>query len=223
MPDTDSVLDQQSNTKTGREEDEQEGAVLGPDPQNLRINEDAGSGHNQVGDAALSPFATAAPMRLDHASSLNNAAASCYPEDPEVMKAQILATLRARVAAAEAESAKHVQIISSMHTWAAKTTNSLRQIQEKCESAESKATNAEREMETLRDQLAAVAAQVEAMTMDSSSFAPLNVERKGGGKRRKKANIPRLASQGDGGVHVGGFSSADAINNNKSVDAFEGK
>jgi hypothetical protein len=108
--------------------------------------------------------------------------------------------LQRRLAAAEAESARHVQIISSMHEWAYKTTTSLRQVQEKCENAENRAKVAETEVNSLKHQLTQVAAQVEAMVVAAGS--PLHVPAAHGGgsgspngaqsKRRRKKELPRV-------------------------------
>ncbi|KAL4527829.1 hypothetical protein Ndes2526B_g08505 [Nannochloris sp. 'desiccata'] len=112
--------------------------------------------------------------------------------------------LQLRLAAAEAESARHVQIISSMHEWAYKTTTSLRQVQEKCENAENRANKAEEEVMSLKHQLTQVAAQVEAMVVAAAS--PLHAPAAHGGgthsptqndavvqsKRRRKKVIPRV-------------------------------
>lgn len=113
--------------------------------------------------------------------------------------------LQHRLAAAEAESARHVQIISSMHEWAYKTTTSLRQVQEKCESAENRAKVAENEVKALQHQLTQVAAQVEAMVVAASSPSHAQAAHGGGSggvgagnnnggqsKRRRKKELPRV-------------------------------
>jgi hypothetical protein len=104
--------------------------------------------------------------------------------------------LQRRLAAAEAETVRHVAIISSMHSWAAQTTTSLRQVQEKCETAESRAKVAEKEVETLRHQLTQVAAQVAAMAV---AVGPMHATaahggENGGKKRRKKEPLPRVGT-----------------------------
>lgn len=108
--------------------------------------------------------------------------------------------LQRRLAAAEAEAVRHVAIISSMHSWAAQTTTSLRQVQEKCETAETRAQVAEKQVETLRHQLTQVAAQVEAITV---AVAPMHAAashggENGGKKRRRggKAGAPGLPRVG---------------------------
>jgi hypothetical protein len=137
--------------------------------------------------------------------------------------------LQRRLAAAEAESARHVQIISSMHEWAYKTTNSLRQVQEKCESAENRAKVAESEVNSLKHQLTQVAAQVEAMVVAASSPAH-NQAAHGGGcgnqndvgqsKRRKKKVLPRvntltsLAADGNGNGNYEPPKKTSNYNNN---------
>jgi len=112
--------------------------------------------------------------------------------------------LQRRLAAVEAESSRHVQIISSMHEWAYKTTTSLRQVQEKCENAESRANKAEGEVMSLKHQLTQVAAQVEAMVVAAAS--PLHAPGAHGrgdhgpsqnnvvvqSKRRRKKELPRV-------------------------------
>lgn len=108
--------------------------------------------------------------------------------------------LQHRLAAAEAESARHVQIISSMHEWAYKTTTSLRQVQEKCENAENRAKMAESEVKALHHQLIQVAAQVEAMAVAAASPPHAQAAHGGGAgtndggqsKRRRKKELPRV-------------------------------
>lgn len=117
---------------------------------------------------------------------------------PVLNNDMIVEALQHRLAAAEAESARHVQIISSMHNWAAQTTTSLRQVQEKCENAELKAKTAEKSVEVLRQQVSQMVAQVEAMAKAVSvSGGPATAEGSGdvnGKRKRKKDGLPRVGT-----------------------------
>jgi hypothetical protein len=124
--------------------------------------------------------------------------------DEDLQPAVDVNYLQRRLAAAEAESARHVQIISSMHEWAYKTTTSLRQVQEKCENAENRAKVAESEVNSLKHQLTQVAAQVEAMAVAVGSPSHAAAAHGGGGaganqngeaaqsKRRRKKELPHV-------------------------------
>jgi hypothetical protein len=137
------------------------------------------------------------------ASGIGNDAVGDY-QDHQQEQVVDVNFLQRRLAAAEEESVRHVQIISSMHEWAYKTTTSLRQVQEKCETAETRVIKAEEEVMSLKHQLTQVAAQVEAMAVAAAS--PLHAPAAHGGgnrgpnqngvvvqsKRRRKKELPRV-------------------------------
>lgn len=117
---------------------------------------------------------------------------------PVLNSDMVVKALQHRLAAAEAESARHVQIISSMHNWAAQTTTSLRQVQEKCENAELKAHKAEETAEVLRQQLSQMVAQVAAIAEVISPIGATGVvsgsEGANGKRKRKQDGLPRVGT-----------------------------
>ena len=138
----------------------------------------------------------------------------------------MLNTLQRRLSAAETEAARHVHIIASMHSWAAQTTTSLRQIQEKCDAAEIRALSAEKEVECLRHQLTQVAAQVEAMSMDVEQRSPRNHYHRhvnanenggGGGKRKRHAGNAAAASAAAAAAAAAAATTTNNINNGRGL------
>ena len=120
---------------------------------------------------------------------------------PTLNKDMIVEALQYRMAATEAESARHVQIISSMHNWAAQTTTSLRQVQEKCEIAELKAQAAEKKVEDLKQQLTLVVAQMQSLAQAVSPPKPPApptgaTDDAVHGKRRRRDGLPRVDTLG---------------------------
>ena len=70
--------------------------------------------------------------------------------------------IKRRLLAQEQQNERQIQYINSMHSWAAKTADTLREMQRQCEGAEAAALAAQRESLALRVQLAQLAAQQDA-------------------------------------------------------------
>ena len=70
--------------------------------------------------------------------------------------------IKLRLLAQERQNERQIQYINSMHSWAAKTADTLREMQRQCEGAEAAALAAQRESLALRVQLAQLAAQQDA-------------------------------------------------------------